>query len=73
MEAMVSKTLIDIDPDLLTRSQQILGTRTKKETVNTALREIVRRKAAEEFVDLARDGAFTDVLDSETAEQAWQR
>jgi len=28
--AMVGKTLIDIDIDLLTKSQQILGTATKK-------------------------------------------
>jgi Arc/MetJ family transcription regulator len=58
---MVSKTLIDIDNDLLTQSQQILGTTTKKETVNCALREVVRRRAAEEFIELARGGAFDDL------------
>jgi Arc/MetJ family transcription regulator len=73
MEAMVSKTLIDIDQDLLIRSQEILGTRTKKDTVNTALREVVRRRAAEEFIELARGGAFADLLDNEAAGRAWRR
>jgi Arc/MetJ family transcription regulator len=31
MEVMVSKTLIDIDDDLLAQSQEILETKTKKE------------------------------------------
>jgi Arc/MetJ family transcription regulator len=70
---MVSKTLIDIDDDLLTRSQQILGTTTKKDTVNAALRAVVRRRAAEEFVGLARSGVFDDLLDPEIAERAWRR
>jgi Arc/MetJ family transcription regulator len=69
----VSKTLIDIDNDLLTRSQQILGTATKKDTVNGALREVVRRRAAEEFIELARAGAFDDLLNPDIAERAWQR
>jgi Arc/MetJ family transcription regulator len=70
---MVTKTLIDIDIDLLNQSQQILGTTTKKDTVNGALREVVRRKAAEEFIELARGGAFDDLLNSEIAERAWRR
>jgi Arc/MetJ family transcription regulator len=66
----MSKTLIDIDNDLLTRSQQILGTATKKDTVNGALREVVRRHAAEEFIELARGGAFDGLLDRQTPERA---
>jgi Arc/MetJ family transcription regulator len=53
------KTLIDIEEDLLTRARQILGTTTKKDSVNAALREIVRRDAAARFLDLARNGAFS--------------
>jgi Arc/MetJ family transcription regulator len=66
----VGKTLIDIDLDLLTKSQQILGTATKKDTVNCALREVVRRHAAEEFIELARAGAFDGLLDARTPERA---
>jgi Arc/MetJ family transcription regulator len=68
----VGKTLIDIDNDLLTQSQQILGTATKKDTVNYALREVVRRHAAAEFIALARAGAFDGLLDERTPERAWQ-
>jgi Arc/MetJ family transcription regulator len=54
----MAKTLIDVDDDLMTRAQGILGTATKKATVNDALRELVRRHAAEQFIHLARDGVF---------------
>jgi Arc/MetJ family transcription regulator len=43
----VTKTLIDLDDEALTEAAKLLGTTSKKDTVNTALREIVdRRKRA---------------------------
>lgn len=54
----MTKTLIDVDIDLLTQARQILGTTTKKGTVQGALREIVRRAAAESFLTRARSGVF---------------
>jgi Arc/MetJ family transcription regulator len=59
------KTLIDIDGDLLAEAQQILGTTTKKATVNQALREIVRHEAAVRFLARARDGVFDAFTDPE--------
>jgi Arc/MetJ family transcription regulator len=43
----VSRTVIDLDDDLLADVAQALGTGTKKETVNTALAEVLenRRRA----------------------------
>ena len=43
----MSRTVIDLDDDLLADVARALGTRTKKETVNTALREVLenRRRA----------------------------
>jgi Arc/MetJ family transcription regulator len=61
----VSKTLIDIDPELLAQAQQILGTGTKKATVNSALQEVARRWAAVEFGVLARSGVFDELLKPE--------
>jgi Arc/MetJ family transcription regulator len=52
------KTLIDLDEDALADAQRVLGTVTKKDTVNAALREVVRRRAASDFVGLAADGVF---------------
>ncbi len=66
----MSKTLIDVDDELLTRARQILGTTTKKATVNAALREVVRRWAAVEFGVLARSGIFDGLLPVEPEERA---
>lgn len=68
----MSKTLVDIDEYLLSRSQEILGTTTKKETVNGALRELVRRAAAEDFLAIARAGGLRDVADPDVMAQAWR-
>jgi len=57
----MSKTLVDIDEDLLAEAQRILGTATKKATVNGALREVVRRDAAVRFLERARAGVFATV------------
>jgi hypothetical protein len=59
------KTLIDIDPNVLALAQQILGTATKKDTVNAALREVVRRWAVVEFGVLASGGIFDGLLKAE--------
>jgi Arc/MetJ family transcription regulator len=55
---IVGKTLIDVDDQLLQQARTILGAETKKDTINRALREIVRRDAAYRFMSAARAGAF---------------
>ena len=54
----MTKTLIDVDDVLLWHCQRILGTTTKKGTANAALREVVRRDAAKQFLERARAGIF---------------
>jgi Arc/MetJ family transcription regulator len=54
----MTKTLIDVDDDLLDQARKILGVVTKRDTVNGALRDVVRRHAAEAFLDQARSGLF---------------
>ncbi|GIH48699.1 hypothetical protein Mro03_38780 [Microbispora rosea subsp. rosea] len=46
--APMTKTLIDLDDEALAEAAKLLGTSSKKDTVNAALREIVdrRRRAA---------------------------
>ncbi len=58
----MAKTLIDLDDELLAQARQILGTDTKKATINGALREIVRQWAVVEFGVLARGGVFDELL-----------
>ncbi|MFE1102811.1 type II toxin-antitoxin system VapB family antitoxin [Nocardiopsis alba] len=63
----MSKVLIDIDDEALARASEILGTKTKKDTVNTALQETVRRldraSALTEMRELVAEGGVdTEVL-----------
>ncbi len=43
---MCMRTNIDIDDTVLAEAQRLLGTRTKRATVDLALREVVSRHAA---------------------------
>ncbi|GAA1817092.1 hypothetical protein GCM10009682_42400 [Luedemannella flava] len=60
----MAKTLIDIDEDLLAEATRALGTATKKDTVNEALRRAVessrepRRRALEELQLIADEGGI---------------
>ncbi|MFD9395871.1 type II toxin-antitoxin system VapB family antitoxin [Streptomyces sp. NPDC060000] len=64
------KTLIDIDEELLAEAAIAFGTRTKKDTVNAALREGVQRKkralALARLAARADEGDFDLLLDKET-------
>ncbi|GAB3225968.1 hypothetical protein GCM10027447_15810 [Glycomyces halotolerans] len=37
----MSRTVIDLDDELVAQAAEILGTKTKDDTVNTALKEVV--------------------------------
>ena len=71
---VVTKTLIDIDDDLLEAAREALGTTTKKDTVNTALREVLaaqqRRRAAQ---DLIAWGQRNEPWDDSIRDRAWRR
>ena len=60
----MAKTLIDLDEELLAEASTALGTTTKKDTVNEALRQAVelsraqRRRALEELQRIADEGGF---------------
>jgi Arc/MetJ family transcription regulator len=58
----MSRTVIDLDDDLVADVARALGTRTKKDTVNAALREVLenRRRAVAltRLREAAEDGAF---------------
>lgn len=57
----MTKMLIDIDDDVLAAAKELLGTETKKDTVNTALREVTdRRRRALAFAELRAMGERGD-------------
>ena len=53
---MIRRTTVDLDIDQLEAAKQVLGTRTNRETVNTALREVTRRAKLRRAADLIREG-----------------
>ncbi|WP_155054776.1 type II toxin-antitoxin system VapB family antitoxin [Streptomyces blattellae] len=65
----MTKTLIDIDDELLAEAAIAFGTKTKKDTVNAALREGVERKkralALARLAARADAGDFDVLLDKE--------
>jgi Arc/MetJ family transcription regulator len=58
----VSRTVIDLDDDMLADVALALGTRTKKDTVNAALREVLENRrralALTKLRQATADGAF---------------
>ena len=64
----MSKTSVEVDPDIVRLAAEILGTTTLRATIDAALREIVHARRRLELVALlAQDGRF----DFEEAERAW--
>jgi Arc/MetJ family transcription regulator len=70
----VAKTLVDIDDNLLEAAREVLGTSTKKDTVNAALREVLaaqeRRRAS---VELIMWGQRNEPWDDSVRDRAWRR
>lgn len=57
------RTSIDIDDDLLDEARQAAGTSNKKDTVDFALRELVRRRARRRTLDLRGTVEWSGDLD----------
>ncbi|MDQ1288377.1 MAG: hypothetical protein QG622_1942 [Actinomycetota bacterium] len=61
------KVLIDIDEEALAEAAVLLGTTTKKDTVNRALQETARRlrraQGLARLAELGETGAFDELLD----------
>ncbi|MER5418787.1 type II toxin-antitoxin system VapB family antitoxin [Streptosporangium roseum] len=63
----MAKILVDVDEEMLAAAQLLLGTKTKKGTVNLALAEVVARvsrlKAYDELAELFASGEFDSLMD----------
>ena len=63
----MTKILVDVDDAALAEAADLLGTSTKKDTVNTALRETAHRlrraRALARLIEMGDSGAFDDLLD----------
>jgi Arc/MetJ family transcription regulator len=64
----MSKTSVEIDPDIVREAAEILGTTTLRATIDAALHEVVHAKRRLELIAmLSEEGRF----DFETAQVAW--
>ena len=61
----MTKTLIDLDEDVLRRAMELSGLTTKKAVVTTALEIWVRRMELARYADFASGGALSDLADPE--------
>jgi Arc/MetJ family transcription regulator len=72
-EAAMAKTLIEIDEQYLAAAQRELGTTTKKDTVNTALREVTALAARRRDLKRLTARSLPDLEDEDVMKAAWQR
>jgi len=68
----MARTVIDIDDEALAAAAAELGTTTKVDTVNAALREIVARKLRLEFLEDAATGSFRALAEPGARERGWR-
>ena len=69
----MARTLIEIDDEYLAAAQQALGTVTKKDTVNAALREVAALAARRRDLHRLTSGGLPDLEDEDVMRAAWQR
>ncbi len=63
------KTNIDLDDDLVEQAFSLTGLRTKKELVNFALAELVKKGEKKDLLDLAGEIEFVDSFSTDTVRQ----
>jgi Arc/MetJ family transcription regulator len=69
----MAKTLIDIDEESLDAAQRVLGTATKKDTVNAALRQVAALAARRRDLHRLTSGGLPDLQDEDVMRAAWQQ
>jgi Arc/MetJ family transcription regulator len=68
----VTVTQIDLDAGLLEQASVILGTHTKKATVNEALRRVVQDQVRRAHLEDLAGGALPDLADARVMDSAWR-
>lgn len=64
--------MIDLDDVLVAEAAEILGTTTKRATVNSALAEFVAAAKRQRFMEMLDEGVFSDLGDPEVMAKAWR-
>jgi len=69
----MAKTLIDVNEEYLAAAQEVLHTKTKKDTINAALRAVAALAARRRDLERLASGGLPDLEDAEVMRAAWQR
>ncbi|WP_442790329.1 type II toxin-antitoxin system VapB family antitoxin [Nocardia sp. CDC153] len=76
-EILMTVTQIDLDDDALVEAMRLMGTKTKKDTVNQALRDYISRvrrvEAAQRLFERGQRGDFDQAAAAYEAEKAARR
>ncbi len=67
------KTSVAIDEDLLAAVQEVLETRTVKDTIEQAFLEILRARARQEEVEVLSTLSGMDLDDDQVMSKAWRK
>lgn len=59
----MTRTVIDVDDQLLAEAAEIFGTATKVSTVNAALLDAIKRRKRQSFLDWLAEGGLPDLTD----------
>jgi Arc/MetJ family transcription regulator len=65
----MSRTILDVDDELLAEAAKIFGTSTKRATVNAALQAAVNREKRRAFADWLKAGGLPDLTGSTAASE----
>jgi Arc/MetJ family transcription regulator len=68
----MAKTSIEIDDGKLKTVRAILGTQTKRETVDAALDDVIRRRRREQLVERLKAMEGLDFDDEQVMAEAWR-
>lgn len=69
----MARTLVDVDEDALASATRALGTRTKKDTINAALREVGSRAARSRMLDRFAEDPEYWRDEQASRDRAWRR
>ncbi|MEU0392005.1 type II toxin-antitoxin system VapB family antitoxin [Streptomyces sp. NPDC006208] len=73
----MSMTNVNLDDEILAEAMRLMGTKTKKDTINGALHEYVQRlkrlEAMQDLAERAERGEFDDAIEAYKArKRAWR-
>ncbi|MGH3727524.1 MAG: type II toxin-antitoxin system VapB family antitoxin [Micromonosporaceae bacterium] len=69
----MGRTLVDVDEEALEAASRALGTATKKDTINAALREVGLRDVRARMLDRFADDPAYWAEEQVTRDRAWRR